>query len=171
LADEIENRVGEHWNDGERQALTAVTRITYNAAADCWPGRSVPDKPPETRILLIALELAQRSARLVKKLALGPLQEAAGTWLCGAFDLALGRPAEASNAFAVAHQLYISAKAPGLALLMEGYIAIVARITGHKTTAGAPDLKQIGARIAAGGFDDGAEWIEQLRTALKAFAR
>jgi hypothetical protein len=94
LADEIENRVGEYWNDGERQALTAVTRFTYNAAAE----------------------------------------------------------------------------APGLALLMEGYIAIVAQITGHKTT-GAPDLKQIGARIAAGGFDDGAEWIEQLRTALKVFAR
>jgi len=33
----------------------------------------------------------------------------------------------------------------------------------------AEDLDQVCARISAGGFDDGAEWIEQLRTARKAF--
>jgi hypothetical protein len=170
-ADEIGDRVGEHWNDEGRQALTAVKRFTYNAAADCWPGWSVQDKPPDIRILLTALELAQRSTRLVKKLALGPLQEGTATWLCGAFDLALGRYADASSAFAVAHQLYIAAKAPGLALLTEGYIAIVAHIARHKATGGAPDLEQICATIAAGNFDDGAEFIEQLRTALKVFAR
>src|ERR1700721_2548241 len=46
-ADEIEQRVGERLDDAERQALTAVRRFTFNAAADCWPGWSVPDKPPE----------------------------------------------------------------------------------------------------------------------------
>jgi hypothetical protein len=170
-ADEIENRVGDHWNDEGRQALTAVQRFTYNAAADGWPGWSVPDKPPDTRILMAARELAQRSSRLVKRLALGPLQEGTGTWLCAAIDLALGRYADASSAFAIAHQLYVAAKAPGLALLTEGYIAIVAQVAGHRATAGAPDLEQISARIAAGNFDDGAEFIEQLRTALKVFAR
>jgi len=170
-ADEIENRVGGRSQDEERQALTAVKRFTYNAAADCWPGWSVPDKPPDTRILLVALELAQRSARLVKELALGPLQEATANWLCGAFDLALGRRADAARAFAIAQRLYTAADAPGLALLTEGYIAIVAQINGRQATAGAPDLKQVVARIAADGFDDGAEWIEQLQTALKVFAR
>ena len=90
--------------------LTAVKQFTYNAAADCWPGWSLPDKPPDTRILLAALELAQRSARLMKKLAPGPLQEATATWLCGAFDLALGRHADASRAFAIAQQIYTAAK-------------------------------------------------------------
>jgi hypothetical protein len=170
-ADEIENRIGEHCNDEERQALTAAKRFTYNAAADCWPGWGVADKPPDTRILLVALGLAQRSATLVKRLALGPLQEATATWLCGAFDLALGRHADAASAFAIAQQLYTAANAPGLALLTEGYIAIVAHIDGRKTTAGAPDLNRIVAQIAAGSFDDGAEWIEQLRTALKVFTR
>jgi hypothetical protein len=170
-ADEIENRVGGRSQDEERQALTAVKRFTYNAAADCWPGWSVSDKPPDTRILLVALELAQRSARLVKELALGPLQEATANWLCGAFDLALGRRADAARAFAIAQRLYTAADAPGLALLTEGYIAIVAQINGRQATAGAPDLKQVVARIAADGFDDGAEWIEQLQTALKVFAR
>ncbi len=170
-ADEIENRVVEHCDDEARQALTAVKRFTYNAAADCWPGWSVPDKAPDTRILPVALGLAQRSARLVKKLELGPLQEATASWLCGAFDLALGRHADASNAFVIAQQLYTAANAPGLALLTDGYSAIVAQVAGRKATAGEPDLDQIIAKIAAGGFDDGSEWIEQLRTALKVFTR
>jgi hypothetical protein len=170
-ADEIEQRVGEPLNDAERHALTAVRRFTFNAAADCWPGWSVPDKPPDTRNLLVAQELAQRSVRLVKKLNLGSLQEGTGIWLCGAFDLALGKHADASSAFGVARQHYITAKAPGLALLMEGYIAIVRQITGPRVPADAENLQQISARIAAGAFEDGADWIEQLRTALKVFAR
>jgi hypothetical protein len=170
-ADEIENRVGERCDDEARQALTAVTRFTYNAAADCWPGWSLPDKPPDTRILLVAVELARRSARLVNKLALGPLQKATAIWLCGAFDLALGRHADASRAFATAQQLYAEANAPGLALLTEGYIAIVAEIDEREAAGGASGLEQIVARIAAGNFDDGAEWIEQLRTALMVFRR
>jgi hypothetical protein len=131
----------------------------------------VPDKPPERRNLLVALELAQRSARLVKKLGLGSLQEATGIWLCGAFDLALGKHADALRAFGVARQHSIAAQAPGLALLMEGYIAIVRQITRPQVPPDAEDLHQITARIAAGAFEDGAAWIEQLRTALKVFAQ
>ena len=41
-ADEIEHRVGERWDDAQRQSLIAVKRMTFNAAADCWPGWSVP---------------------------------------------------------------------------------------------------------------------------------
>jgi hypothetical protein len=169
-ADEIEQRVGEPLNDAEREALTAVRRFTLNAAADCWPGWSVPDKPPERQTLLVAQQLAQRSVRLVKKLNLGSLQEGTGIWLCGAFDLALGKHVEASSAFGVARQHFIAAKAPGLALLTEGYIAIVRQITDLQVPADAEDLQQITARIAAGAFEDGADWIEQLRTALKVFA-
>jgi hypothetical protein len=168
-ADEIDQRVGERLNDAERQALTAVRRFTFNAAADCWPGWSVPDKPPERRNLLVAQELAQRSVCIVKKLNLGSLQEGTGIWLCGAFDLALGKHADASSAFGVARQHYIAAKAPGLVLLMEGYIAIVRQIAGTPVPADAEDLHQITARIAAGTFEDGAEWVEQLRIALKVF--
>jgi hypothetical protein len=166
-ADEIEQRVGDRLDDAGRQALIVVKRFTYNAAADCWPGWSVPDNPPETRDLLIALEMAQRSVRLVKKLSLGSLQEGTGIWLCGAFDLALGKYADASSAFGTARQHYIAAKAPGLVLLTEGYIAIVRRITGHP--ADGEDLHQITVKIAAGAFEDGGAWIEQLRTALKVF--
>jgi hypothetical protein len=159
-ADAIERRAGEGASDLDREALIAVKRFTYNAAADCWPGWSVPTAAPDPRILAAGSNMARRSHGLVVKLGLGPIQEATGTWLVGAFELALGRYAEAREAFARARESYIAAQAPGLALLTEGYLAIV-----HG------DVEAVCARIAAGGFEDGPEWIEQLRTAAKVFGR
>ena len=66
---------------------------------------------------------------------------------------------------------HVAAEAPGLVLLMERYIAIVRQTTGAEVPAAGEDLHQISARIAAGGLEDGAAWIEQLRTALNVFAR
>lgn len=56
------------------------------------------------------------------KLGLGPMQEGTGTWLVGAFELALGRHAQARDAFAQARESYLAANAPGLVLLTEGYL-------------------------------------------------
>jgi predicted component of type VI protein secretion system len=167
-ADEIEGRIKAK-SDEDREALTTVKSLMFNAAADCWPGWSVPDEPPDTRVLVTALELAQRSVRLVKNLSLGDLREGTGTWLRGALELALGRYTNAANNFAVAREHYIAAKAPGLALLAEGYIAIVRQIALPAAPAAGEDLDQVCSRIASGDFKDGAAWIEQLRTALKAF--
>ena len=163
-ADAIERRVvvGAALSDADQQALLAVKRFTYNAAADCWPGWSVSDVAADTRHLEAAFVLAQRSLGLVRRLSLGPLQEGTGLWLVGAFELALGKRAEASATFAAARDLFLVAEAPGLALLTEGYVVIA-----H----GGEDLESVCARIAAGGFEDGAEWVEQLRTALKIFPK
>jgi hypothetical protein len=171
-ADEIEHRVGENWgNAAEREALLRVQRFTFNAAADCWPGWAEPDRPADRQNLLDALALAQRSAKLVAKLALGKLLDGTGTWLIGAFELALGRYTEATRAFDTAREHYLAAKAPGLALLTEGYTAIVREIAGPHSPGGADDLDPVCAKITAGAFEDGAEWIEQLRMARKVFAR
>lgn len=167
-ADEIESAVGARKDDAAREALITVRRFTFNAAADGWPGWQVSDKVPDTQILLAAQELAQRSAELNKRLDLGPLQEGTGLWLCGAFDLALRHYDEAAKAFAAAREHYLMAKAPGLVLLTEGYIVILNQVAGRQ---GGEGLQQIKARITAGAFEDGAEWIEQLDTASKVFAR
>src|SRR5215472_395138 len=98
-ADEIERRAGECSDHAAREALRAVKRFTYNASADCWPGWSVPKSSPDTHVLERALRLAERSAGLVKRLGLGPLQEGTGVWLCGAHELALGRHQDAHRAF------------------------------------------------------------------------
>jgi hypothetical protein len=159
-ADAIEHRVGEGSGDLDREALIAVKRFTYNAAADCWPGWSVPATTPDPQLLAAGLNMARRSRGLVVKLGLGPIQEGTGTWLVGAFELALGRHAEAREAFARARESYLAAKAPGLVLLTEGYLAIVDG-----------GVEAVCASINIGGFEDGPDWIEQLRTAAQVFGR
>jgi hypothetical protein len=47
-----------------------------------------------------------------------------------------------------------------LVLLTEGYVAIVDG-----------DVESVCSRIAVGGIEDGAEWIEQLPTAAQVFRR
>ncbi|MES5484823.1 hypothetical protein QMZ05_18865 [Bradyrhizobium sp. INPA03-11B] len=167
-ADEIERHPDAPDSD-RTEALKVAQRLTFNAAADCWPGWSVSDRPIDPDRLLTARELAERSLRLVERLELGPMRVATGIWLVGAFDLALGRYDEASRLFGDARGQYGAANAPGLVLLVDGYAAIVRQI-GNRPASG-DDLDQICARIAAGGFKDGDEWIAQLRTALEVFAR
>jgi hypothetical protein len=168
-ADEIEGRIKGNTAE-ECEALTTVKSLMFNAAADCWPGWSVPDEPPDPRLLVTALELAERSVSLVKRLGLGDLREGTGIWLQGALELALGRYTDAAHNFAVAREHYVAAKAPGLVLLTDGYIAILRQIAEPQVPTAGGDLDQVCSKIAAGGFKDGTAWIEQLCTALKAFA-
>ena len=173
-ADAIGQRVGVCSNDAERAALTAVKRFTFNAAADCWPGWSIKGPAVDASSLLAALQLSQRSAALVESLALGSLQQGTATWLSGAFELALRRLSDASSSFARARQYYITAAAPGLALLMDGYLTIVQRLAADASQADASqadaeNFEQVCARIGAGALEDGPAWIEQLRTALQVF--
>ena len=171
VADEVERRIGDASGDEEqREALMVVQRWTYNAAADCWPGWSIPSEPADPHLLMAARKLAQRSLDLVERLNVGRQRQGTGIWLCGAFDLALGRYEEASRQFAVAHEHYVAADAPGGALLLEGYSAVVREIEGGNPGEGSM-LDQVYARISAGEFKDGAALVAQLRTALAAFAR
>jgi hypothetical protein len=169
-ADEVERRIGDaNWNEEQRDALMAVQRWTYNVAADCWPGWSVPGEPPDPQMLVAARELAQHSLDIVERLDVGRQRQGTGIWLCGAFDLALGRYSEASRQFAVAHEHYVAANAPSAALLMEGYLAIVQQIGEGGSSGEGSALDQVCARISAGEFKDGAALVAQLRTALAAF--
>jgi hypothetical protein len=169
-ADEVERRIGDaKGNEEQREALMAVQRWTYNAAADCWPGWSIPSEPPDARMLVAARELAQHSLDIVERLDVGRQRLGTGIWLCGAFDLALGRYEDASRAFAVAHEHYVAADAPGGALLMEGYSAIVREIGEGGSSGESSALDEVCARISAGEFKDGAALVAQLRTALAAF--
>jgi hypothetical protein len=169
-ADEVERRIGDaNWNEEQRDALMAVQRWTYNAAVDCWPGWSIPSQPSDPRMLIAARELAQRSSDLVERLDAGRQRQGTGIWLCGAFDLALGRYEDASCAFAVAHEHYVAANAPSGALLMEGYLAIVQEIGESGGSGEGSALDQVCARISAGEFKDGAALVAQLHTALAAF--
>ena len=73
--------------------------------------------------------------------------------------------------FASAREHYVAGRAPGLTLLTEGYSAIARELAGPEALRGADDLDHVCVKISAGTFEDGAEWIAQLRTAKKVFAR
>src|SRR6201996_7117721 len=164
-ADEVERRIGDaSWNGEQRDALMAVQRWTYNAAADCWPGWSIPSEPADPRLLAAARELAQRSSDIVERLDAVRQRQGTGIWLVGAFDFALGRYEDASRRFNVAREHYLAADAPSGALLMEGYSAIVQQIGHADSPRDGAALDQVCARISAGGFKDGAALVAQLRT-------
>ncbi|WP_076864908.1 hypothetical protein [Bradyrhizobium mercantei] len=169
-ADQIE-RHRDAPGDDRREALKAAMRLTFNAAADCWPGWSVSEKPIDPDHLLAARDLAERSLDIVQELGLGPLRLGTGAWLVGAFDLALGRYHEAIDIFRGARQNYVAASAPGLVLLTDGYVAIARQLAGDQASSHGEDLDQVCERIAAGRVENGDAWIAQLRTALAAFTR
>jgi hypothetical protein len=169
-ADAIESSIAKGTGEDDRVALTTVKRFTFNAAADCWPGWSITGPDLDEATLLGALRLAQRHAALVESLALGGIQRGTSTWLIGAFELALGRLTEASLSFERAREYYAQAPAPGLALLTEGYQAILERLSAKGSPADAQHFEEVLSRIAAGGFEDGTEWIEQLRCAYAVFS-
>lgn len=178
-ADAIEYHIDKHtnchedWNEDERAALTALKRFTFNAAADAWPGWQLDGPALDTQALAVARGLAQRSADWVERLKLGAVQEGTGIWLVGAFGLALGELDDALAHFSTASQRYRAAPAPGLALLTSGY-EVIAR--GLRAQQSGEDImrdleEKVFHQISSGGFEDGAEWIEQLRTALKVFSK
>jgi hypothetical protein len=176
-ADEIERRIGVELTPASissltgptRAALLAVKRMTYNAAADCWPGWLTTDQRPNHQQLLKALATARRSALLVQTLSLGPVQEGTANWLIGAFELVLGQFDQAVDLFTAAHERYVAANAPGLALLTEGYLAITYKVGRRPMLVTTKTLDQVIAAISAGNFEDGDEWVAQLRAAIKLF--
>jgi len=169
-ADEVERRLGDvKDNEEQREALMAVQRWTYNAAADCWPGWSVPSQPSDPRMLAEARKLAQYSSDIVERLDLGRQRQGNGIWLIGAFDLALARYEDASHHFAVARAHYLAADAPLSVLLAEGYLAIVQQMDKGGVSGQSAALDQVCDRISAGDFKEGAAMIAQLRTPLPAF--
>ncbi|KAK8931624.1 hypothetical protein H634G_04157 [Metarhizium anisopliae BRIP 53293] len=173
-ADNIESHVGETMagSADENEALTAAQRFTFNVAADAWPGWQRDGPLPDKPTLLRAKRLAQRSASLVDRLKLGPVQVGTGAWLVGAFDLVLGNFEEALARFSAASDNYHAASAPGLELLTSGYAVMARGLWASKSEDDiAGDLDRVIAQILAGSFEDGEEWAEQLRTALAVVSR
>jgi hypothetical protein len=175
-AEQIEQRVGAEWKtaiytltEPECVALLAVKRWTFNAAADCWPGWQLNGLDLSREQLAAAREVARYSSHLVETLSVGPLHEGTAYWLIGAFELALGRFDEALALFSKSHQRYVIVPAPDLALLVEGYVAITYQVAQRPLPSTAKTLDQSMAAISGGGFENGAEWVVQLRTALQVF--
>ena len=171
-ADAIQSRLSEPRTaaaGGEREALIAVKRFLFNAAADCWPGWGADAEKGSDAELERALALARRSADLVDRLGLGPMEQGTAQWLIGAFELALRRPDAALDNFSRAQVHYETAAAPGLALLARGYSAIAHEVAG-RAPQGAGSLAETLEALASGDVEDHNDLREQLVTAHRIFA-
>jgi len=61
-------RIGAALSDADQQALLAVKRFAYNAAAECWPGWSISDEAADPRQDLESV-CAVRRSRLISDAA------------------------------------------------------------------------------------------------------
>jgi hypothetical protein len=173
-AREIESRIDAAapvLSKTERAALAALQVMTFNAAADCWPGWEVtPAKEIRSRVdLLGGLDLARRSSVLVHRLHLGALREGTAHWMVGAYELALGQTDEAVYSFSLALARYAAAEAPGLAWLARGYLAIAYETADRARPGGVASFEEVLAEIKAGAFEDAASLGDQLNIARRVF--
>ena len=175
-ADAIEARVDPAapvLTETERAALVAAQALTFNAAADCWPGWEIaPDKAAVSRVdLQGGLDLARRSFAMVQRLRSGALREGTAHWMVGAYQLALGQIDDAVSLLSLSVVRYQDARAPGLAWLARGYIAIAYETANQSRPDAVATFDEVLVAIETGGFEDAAEWREQLNIARRVFTR
>jgi hypothetical protein len=156
--------------EDRRAALTAARRLLFNAAADCWPGWAIDSPRGHEADLLGALDLARRSRHLVEQLVLGATQQGTAIWLEGAFELALGRIDDALMSFGHAERCYREVPAPAQVLLMQGYVAITLEAGARRPPDDTKALDRILETLAAGQFEDGKAFRDQLLVARRIFA-
>lgn len=173
-ADHIDERLSKETfsDDTQKMALLAIKRVTYNAAADAWPGWEVEATQPSTATLEEAKALAQRSLDIVRRLLLDDVQLATAIWLVGAFNLALGNLRDADAEFGTATYFYRTGSAPGLSLLARGYAIITRSVEdGVSRTDTLDRLATVFEEMESGPFKDSSFWIEQIRTAATVYCR
>jgi hypothetical protein len=159
----LESAIGPRAQPSATQAaaLKTLRKITYNCAADAYPGWELNMPPVKPEDLVSAAALARKSLRLVEELHEDAEKHGHAVWLIGALDLAQDRRQAAVESFRAAADFHAEAKAPALAALAEGYIGIA---TGEAAAFDAAVLK-----IAAVGDADGQALIDQLTIARQIY--
>jgi hypothetical protein len=159
----LEAVIGPHAQPSAAQeaALRTLRKITYNCAADAYPGWALNMPPVQPADLASASILARKSLSLVQELHEDAEKHGHAVWLIGALELAQDRRQAAAESFRAAADFHAEAKAPALAALAEGYIGIA---SGEAAAFDAAVLK-----IAAIGDADARELIDQLTIARQIY--
>jgi len=148
----------------------AAKVLTYNAAANCWPGWDDPGIEISAETLAHGLVLAERSRALVAELGLDAREAATANWLVGALQMAGGRHAEAIAAFAEARAAFEANGASTSVLMAEGYRALARKLASPEDPAAAAEFEECCARLAATDSKEATFFRQQLLTADRIFA-
>jgi hypothetical protein len=121
----LETAIGPRDTPTEDQtaALKTLRKITYNSAADAYPGWEL-NTPRSPEQLATAETLARKSLSLTEECQEDAEHHGHALWLIAALDLAQGRRAEAADGFRAAAANHTAGNAPLSAALCEGYIGI-----------------------------------------------
>ena len=145
----------------------AAQSISYNTAANCWPGWGDEGIRIEPPYLQSALHLANVSRDLVRELAFGRKEEGTACWLLGALKLAAGQPAEALSDFQAAQRSFESGGHATSGLMASGYSALARKADPATAAAGARDLAVVLKQLHEDVSADAGFFAEQLITADK----
>ena len=104
--------------------------LSYNLAADSWPGWGEEGMVYTPSDLNAGLDAARLNLRLVRELQLGPLPHANAHWLLGAHWLARGEYNGAHAEFLRAREQAHAAQNADVAQLNAGYAALVGELRG-----------------------------------------
>ncbi len=111
-------------DEAQASALRVLRKITYNAAADAYPGWEVNGPPRSAAELAAAESLARKCLSLVETLDENAERHGNALWLIGALALAQGKRDQARIEFRTAADFFTEAKTPLMTALCDGYIGI-----------------------------------------------
>ena len=158
-------RLAEQHPDAAADYQEAAAVLTYNLAADTWPGWGPGQVGPVTHAhRRLGLAAARRNVALAAELRLPPSRRN-GYWILGAQLLADGDAAAAAEAFAESRDLAATAGNDAGRLMAQGWLHVSAILAGRNERA---DLAAIVDKLREQG-QEGRFYADQYQTALGVF--
>ena len=154
-------RLAEQHPDADYQEAAVV--LTYNLAADTWPGWGPGQVGPVTEAhRRLGLAAARRNVALAAELRLPPNRRRNGYWILGVQLLADGDAAAAAEAFAESRDLAAAAGNNAGRLMAQGWLHVSAILAGRNERA---ELDAIDDKLREQG-QEGRFYADQYQTAL-----
>ena len=156
-------RLAEQHPDAAADYQEAAVVLTYNLAADTWPGWGPGQVGPVTQAhRRLGLAAARRNVALAAELRLPPNHRRNGYWILGAQLLADGDASAAAEAFAESRDLAVAAGSNAGRLMAQGWLHVSAILAGKNERA---ELDAIVDQLREQG-QEGRFYADQYQTAL-----
>lgn len=159
-------RLAERHPEAATDYRQAAVVLTYNLAANTWPGWGPGQVGAVTRAhRRLGLAAARRNVALAAELGLPPNRRRNGYWVLGAHLLADSDATGAAEAFAESRNLAAAAGNDAGRLMAQGWLHVAAMAAGKDE---GTDLADIVAELRAQG-QEGRFYADQYRVAQEVF--
>ena len=153
--------------DRARKLRVSAQIMSYNLAANAWPGWNDEGIVISRDQLAFGLDMARLDLRLAIEMEYPPLKLSNAHWIIGAHELAARDFGSALKTFEAALKYAEAAASSNQALMVKGYIALTQLLAGGPL--GAHAFAGSLAALRSAGNDDCQFFAQQLETARKVF--